>query len=208
MMLKNDPISFSYMQLFRFPQLLKRLSFQYCVFLPLLHRLTITVWVYFWVFYLVPLIYISVFMPILHCFDDWSFVAVVREPDSSSSIHKNKPKMNYRPKYESGHYKTPWGKYSRTLCDTNHSNIFFNSSHRIMEIKAKINEWNQLRLKSFYIAKEKNKNVTNNLSTQVNSTYYSVITYEKRICKRIYVMYNWITLLTPETNTILHINYN
>ena len=31
-------------------------------------------WVYFWAFYLVPLVYISVFVPVLYCFDDCSFV--------------------------------------------------------------------------------------------------------------------------------------
>ena len=40
----------------------------------------------------------------------------------------------------------------RTLSDINHSNIFFNPSPRIMEIKAKIN--NQLKLKRFCTAKE------------------------------------------------------
>ena len=41
----------------------------------------------------------------------------------------------------------------RTLSDINHSNIFFNPL-RIMEIKAKINKWNLLKLKSFCTAKE------------------------------------------------------
>ena len=40
----------------------------------------------------------------------------------------------------------------RTLSDINHSNIFFNPSPRIMEIKAKINKWDLL--KSFCTANE------------------------------------------------------
>ena len=35
---------------------------------------TIGVWVYLWASYLVPMIYISVFMPVLYCLDDCSFV--------------------------------------------------------------------------------------------------------------------------------------
>ena len=35
----------------------------------------------------------------------------------------------------------------RTLSDVNHSNIFFNSSPRIMEIKTEINKWDLLKLK-------------------------------------------------------------
>ena len=42
----------------------------------------------------------------------------------------------------------------RTPSDINHSNIFFDPSPRIMEIKAKINKWDLLKLKSFCTAKE------------------------------------------------------
>ena len=34
----------------------------------------------------------------------------------------------------------------RTLSDINHSNIFFDPSPRIMEIKTKINKWDLLKL--------------------------------------------------------------
>ena len=40
----------------------------------------------------------------------------------------------------------------RTVSDINGSNIFFNPSPRITEIK--INKWDLLKLKSFYKAKE------------------------------------------------------
>ena len=42
----------------------------------------------------------------------------------------------------------------RTLSDINHSNISFNPSPRIMEIKTKINKWGLPKLKSICIAKE------------------------------------------------------
>ena len=48
---------------------------------------------------------------------------------------------------------------SRTLSDINHSNIFFDLSFRIMEIKTKINKWDPLKLKTFYTAKETISNV-------------------------------------------------
>ena len=38
-----------------------------------IHKYAHCVWVYFWAFYLVPLICISIFVPILHSFDDYSF---------------------------------------------------------------------------------------------------------------------------------------
>ena len=42
----------------------------------------------------------------------------------------------------------------KTLCDINHSKIFFDPSPRVMKIKTKINEWGLIKLKSFCIAKE------------------------------------------------------
>ena len=48
----------------------------------------IGVWIYLWAFYFVPLIYISVFVPVPYCLDDCGFVVEpeVRQVDSSSSI--------------------------------------------------------------------------------------------------------------------------
>ena len=55
--------------------LLKRLSFPHCIFLPSCqNKVLIGGWVYFWPFYLVPLVYISVFVSVPYCLDDCSFV--------------------------------------------------------------------------------------------------------------------------------------
>ena len=42
----------------------------------------------------------------------------------------------------------------KTLSDINHSRIFYDPPPRILEIKAKINKWDLIKLKSFYTAKE------------------------------------------------------
>ena len=42
----------------------------------------------------------------------------------------------------------------RTLSDINHSKIFYDPPPRVMEIKAKINKWNLIKLKSFCTRKE------------------------------------------------------
>ena len=42
----------------------------------------------------------------------------------------------------------------KTLCDINHSKILYDSSPRVMEIKAKINKWDLINLKSFCTMKE------------------------------------------------------
>ena len=56
--------------------LLKRLSLPHCIILAsfVKNKVPIDVWVYFWAFYLVPLVYISVSVPVPYCFDDCSFV--------------------------------------------------------------------------------------------------------------------------------------
>ena len=38
-------------------------------------KVSIGAWIYLWAFYFVPLIYISVFVPVPYCLDDCSFVA-------------------------------------------------------------------------------------------------------------------------------------
>ena len=51
-------------------------------------KVSIGGWIYLWAFCFVPLIYISVFMPVPYCLDDCGFVVEpeVRQADSSSSI--------------------------------------------------------------------------------------------------------------------------
>ena len=68
--------------------LLKRLSFFHCISLPPLSKMTIGLWIHLWAFYSVPLIYISVFVPVPYCLDDCGFVVEteVRQVESSSSI--------------------------------------------------------------------------------------------------------------------------
>src|SRR5574342_180400 len=51
-------------------------------------KVSISVWIYLWAFYFVPLIYTSVSVPVPYCLDDCGFVVEpeVRQVDSSSSI--------------------------------------------------------------------------------------------------------------------------
>ena len=42
----------------------------------------------------------------------------------------------------------------KTLSDINHSRIFYDPPPRILDIKAKINKWDLIKLKSFYTTKE------------------------------------------------------
>ena len=51
-------------------------------------RVFIGAWIYLWAFYFVPLIYMSVFVPVPYCLDDSGFIVEpeVRQVDSSSSV--------------------------------------------------------------------------------------------------------------------------
>ena len=51
----------------------------------------------------------------------------------------------------------------KKFSDINHSNIFLNSSPRVMEIKPKINKWDLIKLKSFCTAKETINKTKSNL---------------------------------------------
>ena len=42
----------------------------------------------------------------------------------------------------------------KTLFDINHSRILYDPPPRVMEIKAKINKWDLIKIKSFYTTKE------------------------------------------------------
>ena len=42
----------------------------------------------------------------------------------------------------------------KTLCDINHSRVFYDPPPRVMEIKAKINKWDLTKLKGFCTMKE------------------------------------------------------
>ena len=84
-------ISLFYMELSSFPSTFIKetvLAPLYILASFVKNKLPMGAWVYFWAFYLVPLVYICVFVPVPYCLDDCSFVvsSEVRKVDSSSSI--------------------------------------------------------------------------------------------------------------------------
>ena len=65
--------------------------------------MSIDSWIYLWAFNSVPLIYISVFVPVPYCLDDCGFVveSEVRQVDSSSSILLSQDYFGYSRFFES-----------------------------------------------------------------------------------------------------------
>ena len=58
--------------------------------------------------------------------------------------------LNIRPET----IKLPEENIGKTLSDINHSRIFYGPPPRVMEIKAKTNKWDLIKLKSFCTMKE------------------------------------------------------
>ena len=60
-------------------------------------KVIIGAWIYLWAFYFVPLIIISVFVPVPYCLDNCGFVVEpeVRQVDSSSSILLSQDRFGY-----------------------------------------------------------------------------------------------------------------
>ena len=71
----------------------------------------------------------------------------------SNIIHKDKLKMDERPKCKTRNYKTLRGKH-RTLDDINQSKVIYDLPPRVMEIKTKMTKWDLIKTKSFSTAKE------------------------------------------------------
>ena len=73
------------------------------------------------------------------------------------TMHKNKLQMAERLQYTTGHLKLLEENIGKTLSDINIMNIFSGQSPKAIEIRAQINPWDLIKLKSFCTAKETQK---------------------------------------------------
>ena len=77
----------------------------------------------------------------------------------SYTVHKNKLKMDERPKCKMKdlnvrYIKILEEKAGKNLFDPGHSNFLLNTSPEERETKAKMNNWDPIKIKSFCTAKE------------------------------------------------------
>ena len=72
--------------------------------------------------------------------------------------------MAERLKYKTRHNQTPGREIGKTLSDINLMNIFSGLSPKATEIRAKINQWDLIKLTSFCTAKESKKKTKRQLT--------------------------------------------
>ena len=72
----------------------------------------------------------------------------------SYTIHKNKLKMDERPKRKIGSHQNSRGESRQNLFDLGRSNFLLNTSPEERETKAKMKYWDHIKIKSFCTAKE------------------------------------------------------
>ena len=73
----------------------------------------------------------------------------------SYTIHKNKIKMDEGPECETGNHQNPRGESrKKNLSDRSRSNFLLDTSPKARELKAKMNYWDLMKIKSFCTAKD------------------------------------------------------
>ena len=70
------------------------------------------------------------------------------------TIHKNKLKMDKGPECETGNHQTLEEKAGKDLSDLSRSNFLLYTSPKARELKAKMNYWDLMKIKSYCTAKE------------------------------------------------------
>ena len=66
----------------------------------------------------------------------------------SHTIHKNKLKMDKGPECETGNHKTLEKKAGKDLSDLSRSNLLLDTSPKARELKANMNYWDLMKIKS------------------------------------------------------------
>ena len=72
----------------------------------------------------------------------------------SYTIHKDKLKMDKGPECETGNHQILEEKAGKNLSDLSRSNFLIDTSPKARELKAKMNYWDLMKIKSFGTAKE------------------------------------------------------
>ena len=90
------------------------------------------------------------------CWETWTTKDMQKnEPGPLSyTIHKNKLKMDERPKWKTGRHQIREEKAGKSVFNLGRSNFLLDTSPEARETKAKMNYWDCIKIKSFCTAKE------------------------------------------------------
>ena len=100
-------------------------------------------------------------------------------------IHKNKLKMDKRPKCKTGAIKILEDKTGNKLSDLGRSNLLLDVSLEARETKAKMNYWDLIKIKSFCKEKEETISKTKRQPTEWEKMFTNDIS-DKGLVSKIY----------------------
>ena len=83
--------------------------------------------------------------------------------------------MDWKPKCNTGHYKTLRGKHRQNTLSHKSQQYFLDPPPRVMKIKTKINKWDIIKLKNFCTAK-KTMNKMKRLPTEWEEIFANEVT--------------------------------
>ena len=115
----------------------------------------------------------------------------------SYTIHKNKLKMDKGPECETGNHQTLEGKAGKDLSDLSRSNFLLDTSPKARQLKAKMNYWDLMKIKSFCTAKE-TINKTKRQPTEWEKVFANDISDKGLVSK----IYKELTNSTPNKQII------
>ena len=95
----------------------------------------------------------------------------------SYTSHKNKLKMDEGPECETENHQNPEEKAGKNLSDLSHSNFLLDTSPKARELKAKMNYWDLMKIKSFCTAKKQSPKLKGN--QQIGKRYLQM-TYQTK----------------------------
>ena len=93
-----------------------------------------------------------------------SFMQINETKTHPYAMHENKLNMAERLKCKTRHHQTAGREPRQTFSDINLTNVFSGQSPKALEIKAKINQWDLIKLTRFCTAKETKKKTKRQLT--------------------------------------------
>ena len=108
------------------------------------------------------------------CWENWTATCKRLKLGHFLTPHKTL-KMDEKPKCETGSHQNPRGETGNNFFGPSHSNFLLDTSPKARELKAKMNCWDLIKIKSFCTAKE---TINKTKRNRQNGSRYLLMTYQ------------------------------